>query len=69
MAAPASGPTALDRYVAAPDPGYRFSVVATRPGEGHTAYLIDLVSQRWLTTADPSPGYPPRKIARIVARS
>lgn len=23
---------------------------------------------RWLTTADPSPGYPPRKIARIVAR-
>jgi PhoPQ-activated pathogenicity-related protein len=44
--------TALDRYVAAPDPAFRWSIVATRPGEGHTAYLLDLVSQRWLTTAE-----------------
>jgi PhoPQ-activated pathogenicity-related protein len=44
--------TALDRYVAAPDPAYRFSLVATRPGEGHTAYLLELVSQRWLTSAE-----------------
>ena len=44
--------TALDRYVAAPDPAFRWSVVATRPGEGHTAYVLDLVSQRWLTTAE-----------------
>ena len=28
------GETALDRYVKAPDPAYRFSVVATRPGDG-----------------------------------
>ena len=56
---PAAGPrrtdhaaeTALDRYVKAPDPAFRFSVVATRPGEGHTAYLLEMVSQRWLTTA------------------
>ena len=26
--------------------------MATRPGEGHTAYLLELVSQRWLTTAE-----------------
>ena len=44
--------TALDRYVKTPDPAFRFSVVATRPGEGHTAYLLEMVSQRWLTTTE-----------------
>ena len=44
--------TALDRYVGTPDPAFRFSVVATRPGAGHTAYLLEMVSQRWLTTAE-----------------
>src|SRR4051812_32868472 len=44
--------TALDRYVKAPDPAFRFSVVATRPGAGHTAYLLEMVSQRWRTAAE-----------------
>ncbi len=44
--------TALDRYVAAPDPAFRFQVAATRPGDGHTAYLLEMVSQRWLTAAE-----------------
>jgi PhoPQ-activated pathogenicity-related protein len=44
--------TALDRYVKAPDAAFRFSVVATRPGQGHTAYLLEMVSQRWLTGAE-----------------
>lgn len=44
--------TALDRYVKAPDAAFRFSVVATRPGVGHTAYLLEMVSQRWLTAAE-----------------
>lgn len=44
--------TALDRYVQAPDAAFRFSVVATRPGEGHTTYLLEMVSQRWLTAAE-----------------
>jgi len=47
-----SSPTALDRYVAKPDPAFRFAVVATWKGEGHTAYLLELVSQHWLTAAD-----------------
>jgi PhoPQ-activated pathogenicity-related protein len=52
-AAPAIGSeTALDRYVKAPDPAYRFSVVGSRRGDGHTSYLLELVSQRWLTTAE-----------------
>jgi len=50
QAAPATAETALDRYVAAPDPAFRYSVAATRPGTGHTAFVLDLVSQRWLTT-------------------
>jgi PhoPQ-activated pathogenicity-related protein len=44
--------TALDRYVAVPDPADRVSLVATRPGEGHTAYVLEMVSQRWLTAAE-----------------
>jgi PhoPQ-activated pathogenicity-related protein len=44
--------TALDRYVRTPDPAYRFSVVATRAGDGHTAFLLEMVSQRWLTEAE-----------------
>lgn len=44
--------TALDRYVARPDPAYRFSLVETRPGRDHTAYLLEMVSQTWLTTAE-----------------
>src|SRR5687768_8882721 len=42
--------TALDRYVAAPDPSYAWTVSKTLPtGPGATATLIDLTSQRWLT--------------------
>jgi PhoPQ-activated pathogenicity-related protein len=41
--------TALDRYVAASDPAYAWSVSKTLPsGDGVTATLIDLTSQRWL---------------------
>jgi PhoPQ-activated pathogenicity-related protein len=46
------GETALDRYVRRPDPAYRFTLVETRPGPGHTAYLLEMISQRWLTTAE-----------------
>jgi PhoPQ-activated pathogenicity-related protein len=41
--------TALDRYVAAPDPSFKWTVSKTLPVEGATATLIDLTSQRWLT--------------------
>lgn len=41
--------TALDRYVAAPDPSFAWSVSKTLPADGATATLIDLTSQRWLT--------------------
>jgi PhoPQ-activated pathogenicity-related protein len=52
-ASPASGRrTALDRYVAGPDPSYRYQLVATFPGSGYTAYLLELTSQRWRDEAE-----------------
>jgi PhoPQ-activated pathogenicity-related protein len=41
--------TALDRYVASPDPAFAWKVSKTLPAEGAAATLIDLTSQRWLT--------------------
>ena len=44
-----SPPTALDRYVAAPDPSYRYEVVKTIPGNGYTTTVLKLTSQTWLS--------------------
>jgi PhoPQ-activated pathogenicity-related protein len=41
--------TALDRYVAAPDPSFAWKAVRELPAEGATATLIEMTSQRWLT--------------------
>lgn len=48
----ASHPTVLDRYVAAPDSNYRYSLAATIPGKGYTAYILDLTSQKWRSAAE-----------------
>ena len=48
--APARGTeTALDRYVAAPDPSFAWKVLRELPAEGATATLLEMTSQRWLT--------------------
>lgn len=39
--------TALDDYVAKPDPSYKYTVVQTIQGVGYTGYVIDMVSQTW----------------------
>lgn len=44
--------TALDRYVAAPDAAYKYSLVRTVPSIGATIYQLEVVSQNWLTTAE-----------------
>jgi PhoPQ-activated pathogenicity-related protein len=46
--------TALDRYVAAPDPAFAWKKVAEQRDEasGATGYALDLVSQNWLTPAE-----------------
>lgn len=44
--------TALDRYVSAPDPHYRYSVLDEVTGDGYTTYILDMTSQQWLTEAE-----------------
>jgi PhoPQ-activated pathogenicity-related protein len=39
--------TALERYVAAPDPSFGYQLVERFPGTGYAAYLFELTSQRW----------------------
>ena len=41
--------TALDRYVAAPDPNFSWKVVRDLQAEGVTATLLEMTSQKWLT--------------------
>jgi PhoPQ-activated pathogenicity-related protein len=50
--AQASDYTALDRYVAAPDASYSYTLVNTLKYPGLTAYQIDMVSQTWRTAAE-----------------
>lgn len=42
--------TALDRYVAAPDPSYSYRLLESIPGQGATTFVLELTSQSWLTT-------------------
>lgn len=42
--------TALDRYAHAPDSAYAWKVARSVPGEGGTAFYVDMTSQTWLTT-------------------
>ena len=44
--------TALDRYVYKPDPNFKFKLVNTIKGEGHTTYILSLTSQQWRTEAE-----------------
>ena len=44
--------TALDRYVAKPDPAYQYSVVSTIEGKRSTTYILSMTSQQFLTKAD-----------------
>src|SRR5437870_6408960 len=45
-----SSPTALDHYVAAPDSNYTWRLANSVQGEGYTTYIVDMISQAWLTT-------------------
>lgn len=44
--------TALDRYVAAPDPSYAWKRVSSKQVEGASFDVIELTSQTWLTAAE-----------------
>jgi len=44
--------TALDRYVAQPDASFTWKKVGEMSDDSGTAYILDLVSQNWLTPAE-----------------
>ncbi|MGE0132733.1 MAG: PhoPQ-activated pathogenicity-related family protein [Blastocatellales bacterium] len=50
--APASNKTALDKYVEAPDPSYKYELVNKVPGKGYTTYVIRMTSQTWRSTSE-----------------
>ena len=45
-------PTALDRYVAAPDTNFSWQVVSTTRGSNYTVTVLKMTSQAWLTLAE-----------------
>ena len=44
--------TALDQYVHQPDQAYRYEVINTLSGEGYTTFIVNLISQKYLTSED-----------------
>jgi len=44
--------TALDRYVAKPDPAYVWKLAGTVRGAEHTAFILELTSQTWRSSAE-----------------
>ena len=44
--------TALDRYVAAPDPSYAFHVVSSQDALLYKTFVLEMTSQTWLTAAE-----------------
>lgn len=44
--------TALDRYVAKPDPNYSFKITNTIKKEGFTVYVVRMTSQQWRTAEE-----------------
>ena len=50
---PAADPlTDLDRYVRTPDPSYSWKLVQTLPGTGYTAYILEMKSLTWRSSAE-----------------
>lgn len=54
LAAPKPKPTALDRYIAQPDPSYTYSLNHLEKAASTDIAVLDMTSQTWRTTADVS---------------
>ena len=48
----AADTTALDDYVAAPDPSYEYDHYDTKQGNGYATYFLKMTSQQWRTTEE-----------------
>ncbi|MDX2030455.1 MAG: PhoPQ-activated protein PqaA family protein, partial [Blastocatellia bacterium] len=50
--APANDRTALDKYVEAPDPSYKYELVNKVAGARHTTYILKMTSQTWRASSE-----------------
>src|SRR5215470_10918965 len=50
--APADVKTALDKYVEAPDPSYKYELVSKTAGKGYTTYILKMTSQTWRSASE-----------------
>lgn len=60
--------TALDRYVARPDPNYRYNLYATQDRAAYAAYFIEMTSQQWRTAAEVDRPVWTHEVAMVVPR-
>lgn len=44
--------TALDHYVNSTDSNYHYEVINTVEGDGYTTFILEMISQQWLTEAE-----------------
>lgn len=44
--------TALDAYIAKPEPAYKWELLSTHDGDGYTGYVLEMTSQTWRSEAD-----------------
>ena len=44
--------TALDEYVAAPDPNYAYKLVSSLKNDGYTAFVLEMTSQAWRSSEE-----------------
>ncbi len=51
-AASANKQSPLEAYIQAPDDAFEYELKDSTKGDGYTAFVIRMVSQRWLTTAE-----------------
>ncbi len=50
--APVDARTALDKYIEAPDPSYKYELAGKTEGKGYTTYIIKMTSQTWRSTSE-----------------
>src|SRR5262249_794517 len=51
-------PAPLAEFIKRPDPAFKSSLAKTMPGEGYTAYVLDLTSQTWPPAAPDTTDHP-----------
>ncbi|MBO0858863.1 MAG: PhoPQ-activated pathogenicity-related family protein [Chloracidobacterium sp.] len=49
---PAEARTALDKYVAAPDPSYKYELVSKVQGKAYMTYILNMTSQTWRSASE-----------------